>query len=137
MRRLRDDRRDHFDASRPRRPHAGGRLPHANRRSHHRMIRAFAFLLWSSWRNRFISQLRRIRSPRYAVALLVGGLYLWWFFFRPTQRVGPAAGMVFLGRPMPVIAIIFVVLSTLGTWVVGSDRTALAFNQAEVALLFP
>jgi hypothetical protein len=101
------------------------------------MIRAFAFLLWSSWRNRFISQLRRIRSPRYAVALLVGGLYLWWFFFRPTQRVGPAAGMVFLGRPMQFIAIIFVVLSTLGTWVVGSDRTALAFNQAEVALLFP
>jgi len=101
------------------------------------MIGAFAFLLWSSWRNRFVSQLRRIRSPRYAVALLVGGLYLWWFFFRPTQRVGPAAGMVFLGRPMQFIAIVFVVLSTLGTWVVGSDRTALAFNQAEVALLFP
>jgi hypothetical protein len=101
------------------------------------VIRAFAYLLWSAWKNRLVSQLKHIRSPRYAVALMVGGLYLWWFFFRPTQQAGPAAGMVFLGRPMQFVAVVFVVMSTLGTWVFGSDRTALAFNQAEVALLFP
>ena len=99
-------------------------------------MRAFAYLLLASWWNRFISQIRRVRSPRYAVALIVGGLYLWWFFFRPTQ-VGPAASILFLGRPMQFVAVVFVVLSTLGTWVFGSDRTALAFSPAEVALLFP
>jgi hypothetical protein len=100
-------------------------------------MRAFAYLLLASWWNRSVSQIRRVRSPRYAVALLVGGLYIWWFFFRPTQQVGPAAGLVFLGRPMQFVAVVFVVLSTLGTWVFGSDRTALAFTPAEVALLFP
>jgi ABC-2 type transport system permease protein len=100
-------------------------------------MRAFTFLVWSTWRNRLVSQARRVRSPRYAMALLVGGLYLWWFFFRPTRQANAAAGMVFLGRPMQFLAVVFVVLSTLGTWVFGSDRSALAFSQAEVALLFP
>jgi hypothetical protein len=100
-------------------------------------MRAFVYLMRVSWKNRVFSQLRHLRSPRYLVALIIGGLYLWWFFFRPTQQVGPAAGIVFLGRPMQFVAVVFVVMSTLGTWVFGSDRTALAFNQAEVALLFP
>ena len=51
-------------------------------------MNALLYLSWNSARNRFLSAFRRARSPRYAVALIVGALYLWGFLWRPVNYPG-------------------------------------------------
>ena len=90
---------------------------------------AFLYLISRSARNRFLFQLRRARNPRYAIALLVAGAYIWAFLIRPT-RVG--LGEIFLTRPGEAIATLLMVLTLAGTWVFGADTMALAFTPAEL-----
>ena len=78
--------------------------------------------------------MRRVRSPRYAAALLVGGLYIWAFLFRPMRT--PGISSLFLGQGTEMIVTLLAVLTLLGSWVFGADATALAFTQAEVSILF-
>jgi Putative ABC exporter len=98
-------------------------------------MRAFAYLVWRSGRNRIVSSVRRARSPRYAAALIVGVLYLWGFLFRPTTS--GAVTSVFLGQPTEMVLTLLLVVTLAGSWVFGSDTTALAFTQAELSFLFP
>ena len=78
--------------------------------------------------------MRRVRSPRYAAALLVGGLYIWAFLFRPMRT--PGIAWLFLGQGTEMIVTLLAVLTLMGSWVFGADATALAFTQAEVSILF-
>jgi putative ABC exporter len=95
---------------------------------------ALAYLLWTSLRNRVTSRLRRLRNPRYAIALAVGLLYFWWFLFRPTRPgVGGASGL--LGATSEALAPLLIVLVLGSVWIFGGDRSALAFTEAEVSLL--
>lgn len=98
-------------------------------------MNAFGYLIWTSGRNRFVTALRRVRSPRYAAALIVGGLYIWSFLLRPNSGVGSIQSL--LGQPTEVIITVLLVVTLMGSWVFGSDTTALAFTQAELSLLFP
>lgn len=98
-------------------------------------MNAFVYLVWMSARNRFLSVFRRARSPRYAAALIVGGLYVWSFLLRPTS--GPSPLSFLLGRPTEMLVTLIAVITLMGSWVFGSDSTALAFTQAEVSILFP
>jgi len=75
-----------------------------------------------------------VRSPRYAAALLVGGLYIWAFLFRPMRNTGLAS--LFLGQGTEMVITLLSVLTLMGSWVFGADATALAFTQAEVSILF-
>jgi ABC-2 type transport system permease protein len=80
-------------------------------------------------------QVRRLRKPRYAVALLLGAAYLW----AVSARHGSSSG----GPPdispaaLELLAAAGVTLILLYTWLFGSDRRALAFSRAEVTWLFP
>jgi ABC-2 type transport system permease protein len=98
-------------------------------------VNAFVYLVRTSARNRVRTQLQRARSPRYAIALAVGIIYVWAFLFRPAARVAP--GTVLLGQPAEMIVTLLAALMLMGTWVFGSDTIALAFTQAEVSMLFP
>jgi hypothetical protein len=98
-------------------------------------VNAFLYLTWTSARNRVWFQLRRVRSPRYAAALIVGVVYIWSFLLRPTSHTSTTSA--FLGLPTEMLVTLFAVLTLMGTWVFGSDTTALAFTPAEVSLLFP
>lgn len=98
-------------------------------------MNAFLYLTLTSARNRLWFQIRRIRSPRYSAALIVGVLYVWAFLLRPIPRGGGTS--FFLGQPAEMIVTLLTVITLMGTWVYGSDRTALAFTQAELSLLFP
>ncbi|HXT18518.1 MAG TPA: putative ABC exporter domain-containing protein [Gemmatimonadaceae bacterium] len=98
-------------------------------------MNAFLYLTWTSARNRIWFQLRRVRSPRYAAALIVGAIYIWSFLLRPTPR-GPGSS-IFLGQATEMLVTLLAVITLMGTWVFGSDTTALAFTQAELSLLFP
>lgn len=96
---------------------------------------AFLYLVGTTWRNRTLSRLRRARSPRYAAALVVGALYVWTFLLRPTRGTGALSFL--LGQPTEMLVTVLMVLTLMGSWVFGSDTTALAFTQAELSILFP
>jgi hypothetical protein len=87
-----------------------------------------------SVRNRLVRQVRRLRTPRYAVALLLGLAYLWAIGVRHRPSSGPADV-----RPdvVELLAAIGVLTVVLWTWLFGADRRALAFSRAEVTFLFP
>ena len=93
------------------------------------------YLAMRSARNRIMRQVRRLRKPRYAVALLLGVAYLWAVSaqHRPSSDgppdISPAA--------VELLAAVGVTLILLYTWLFGSDRRALAFSRAEVTWLFP
>jgi ABC-2 type transport system permease protein len=98
-------------------------------------VNAFLYLALASGRNRFRTIAGRVRTPRYAAALVVGALYLWFFLLRPMSS--PDAAPSILGRPTEMIVTVLAVLTLMGSWVFGADATALAFKQAEVSFLFP
>lgn len=98
------------------------------------MTGAFWYLIRTSMRNRLTRQVKRLRNPRYALAFALGLVYFWFFFLRNT-RSGAMDGTTTL------VMLSFAGVAVLGylawSWIFGTDRTALAFTRAEVALLFP
>ena len=99
------------------------------------MIGAFAYLTVTSTRNKLASQIKRLRNPRYAIALLLGLAYFWMIFFNRSAQEGRDAGLP-VGPALGAILPIFILLYVAYTWIVGTDRSALAFSEAEVAMLF-
>ncbi|HUQ15218.1 MAG TPA: putative ABC exporter domain-containing protein [Gemmatimonadales bacterium] len=98
------------------------------------MIGPLGYLAARSTRNRLVRQLRRLRTPRYALALLLGLAYLWYVGVRQRPAsvpTGVSPDTVELLAAAGVTAIL------LWTWIFGADRRALAFSRAEVTWLFP
>ncbi|MBA3317766.1 MAG: hypothetical protein H0T50_06695 [Gemmatimonadales bacterium] len=98
------------------------------------MTGPLGYLAARSTRNRLLRQLRRLRTPRYAVALVLGLAYLW--YIGGLQRPGPGAARVSAGT-VELLAAAGVTTVLLWTWIFGADRRALAFSRAEVTWLFP
>lgn len=99
------------------------------------MISALAWLILTSARNQLRVKARQLRNPRYAIALVLGLAYFWLVFFNRSARDGR--------QPSPLQSDTFAALFPVGilayvafTWIVGADRNALAFSQAEVSMLF-
>ena len=99
-------------------------------------MRALFFLTLVGARNRFLGALRRARSPRYAAALLAGGVYIWWFLVHPMGKMNASTLSGLLGQGTEMFVTLLTVLTLMGSWVFGADATALAFSQAEVSMLF-
>ena len=87
------------------------------------MIGAFAFLLFNTTRNRLLSQLRRLRTPRYAIGFVLGLGYFWMIFGRHLFSLGSAVaenpGRVpplpaIAGSPLEAIAPLFVAIVLAG-----------------------
>lgn len=98
------------------------------------MIGALWYLIWTQMRNRVVRQAKRLAQPKYAVAFILGLAYFWFLFFSPTRSSGrnPMSDDILL----VMLPVIFIGAITY-TWLVGSDRSALAFTRSEVAMLFP
>jgi ABC-2 type transport system permease protein len=96
---------------------------------------ALRYLLWHSARNRLRGQVARLKRPRYLLAVLAGALYFGTLLFN-SQMPSPLAGSTSssIGQ-LIYTALIFVTIAS--GWVLGSDRPALVFSEAEVQLLFP
>ena len=99
------------------------------------MIAAFAYLIVSTTRNRLQSQLRRLRTPRYAIGFALGLLYFWGFLGRHLVNMPARPAAAATSNPVEALAPFFLALVIGGIWVFGGDMTALAFSEAEVALL--
>lgn len=101
---------------------------------------ALLYLTGMSIWNRLTSRLRRTREPRYVLALIAGGAYLWFFLIHNVggaTRAGQGPGSAFLSQGGRLVVIALLVLGALGAWVFGEDKSALAFSAPEVSLLFP
>lgn len=99
------------------------------------LIGHFAYLVRREAINRLRRQAGRLRSPRYALALLVGVGYFWLVFGGPGMR-GAERGAGDLVGAFRHIGPLLLGLYVALTWLVGR-KDALAYRPAEVHLLFP
>jgi ABC-2 type transport system permease protein len=98
------------------------------------MTGPLTYLALHSTRNRLLRQARRLRTPRYAIALLLGLAYLWAVGVWQRPASGPpgvSEGTIELHGAAGLALLI------LYAWIFGADRRALAFTRAEVTWLFP
>ena len=101
------------------------------------MIGAFAYLVARSTRNKWVSQMKRVRNPRYAIAIVLGVGYFVMLTFnmsrngRPPSPVGSVAS-----SSLAALLPFGLLLMAAYAWIFGTDAAALAFSQAEVSLLF-
>ena len=98
------------------------------------MIGSFGYLLARTARNRLVRQLRRLRQPRYVIALALGLAYLWLVLLQQ-RPAGPGGG----GAPAGWIELagaLMLALAVLWAWVFSAERRVLAFSPAEVTFLF-
>lgn len=94
---------------------------------------AALFLFICLLRNRLRGITSRLRSPRYAFAILLGLGYLALVVFGQ-RHSGPA---IF---PAPAVAVggsLVLLFMVLKWWIFGADRSALAFTPAEIHFFFP
>ena len=99
-----------------------------------RIVGALRYLLTRSLVNRTRVQLQRIRSPRYAVALIAVALYFWSLTIRGgVGRASPPEAQ----RILPMVYEVLLAMMTIGIWIFGPAEPALAFSGAEVQMLFP
>ena len=100
------------------------------------MIAAFAYLIANTTRNRLQSQLRRLRTPRYAIGFALGILYFWGVLGRNFMNAPrPPVAVAGSASPLEALAPLFLALVVGGIWLFGGDMSALAFTEAEVNML--
>ena len=80
------------------------------------------YLAVRSTRNRLFRQLRRLRTPRYAIALVLGLAYLWAV---AAQRRPSSAPTQVSAETVELLAAVGVTAVLLWTWIFGADGRAL------------
>ncbi len=102
-----------------------------------RVTAALAFLIGRTVRNRIVAQFKRVKTPRYAVALLFGVAYLWLVFLRP-GGVGAASGNAIapVSTTLGTVAGFGLTVAIIFWWLRGGVQGSLAFQPAEVQFLF-
>jgi ABC-2 type transport system permease protein len=106
------------------------------------LVRAGAFLVAASARNRVRVAIRKLREPRYLVGAAAVALYLWSLFFRSTLHGKPdpdlaamqdARGLMRLG--VELAATFGGALAVFVAWTTGPDRLSFSFSEAEATWL--
>jgi len=100
---------------------------------------ALRYLLFRSFVNRLAAQVKRVRSPRYALAFLAGAAYLYYFVGRGLARGFTASSTASTGDSSAYVLAYeaLLVLSAILTWVVGAAEPAIGFTRADIQMLFP
>ncbi|MGV3710794.1 MAG: putative ABC exporter domain-containing protein [Gemmatimonas sp.] len=103
---------------------------------------ALSYLWLHSASNRLRWQLKRVRNPRYAFAMLVGACYMYWILiWNPKRSVesgvgNPFADLLHNNLVLPVGSALLL-FALARWWLFKGDKSALAFSPAEVQFLFP
>ncbi|HNQ91258.1 MAG TPA: putative ABC exporter domain-containing protein, partial [Verrucomicrobiota bacterium] len=110
------------------------------------MFRTLVYLVACQWWNRVLSQVRRLRQPKYLAAAAAGLAYFYWFFLRnmflgppgvsPFRAAGAERGIEWAAL-WEVAGALGVAAMVVAAWLFPRKRAALDFSEAEVAFLFP
>ena len=98
------------------------------------MSGALFYLTARSFTNRLRAKASQLRNPRYALAFLLGAIFLWLIFGR--HGTTPPADRSITARHRELVMAILVSWAVAWTWLFGSNRIALAFSAAEAEFLF-
>ena len=98
------------------------------------MSGALLYLTTRSFANRLRARASQLRNPRYALAFVLGAVFLWLMFGRHDAAT-PADRSV-TARHRELIMAILVSWAVAWTWIFGSTRVALTFSAAEAEFLF-
>lgn len=102
------------------------------------VLRVVALVLGAGLVNRLRAQAKRLRTPRYAIAVAVGLLYWWWYVGRLVFGRGAPSGVPAEILPIVELGATAVALATIAVaWLFGSDRSSIAFTEAEQQFLLP
>jgi hypothetical protein len=105
------------------------------------MISALVYLYSRSLGNRLSRQLARLKRPKYLVAAIAGGAYVWLFFLRPFASSPAKAATWFTAVELRSLVetggAAALLLFVLAGWLFPKGRAALDFTEAEIAFLFP
>ena len=107
------------------------------------MVGAFFYLTICSMRNRLRVRLARLREPRYAAGLIVGGLYLYNFgvrnLFRSTPSGRPSGSLLSLlargAAPAQIVVSLILFALAAAVWLLPGFKPPLTFSRAEVQFL--
>jgi putative ABC exporter len=99
------------------------------------MIDALTYLASRSIQNRLSRQIRRLRTPRYFIAVVLGLLYL--FAIIEQQRSAREGASPESARWVDLVVTVGVACAAAWAWIFGSERRVLAFSPADVTFLFP
>lgn len=101
------------------------------------MIGAFAYLIGRSTRNKWVSQIKRVRNPRYAIAVILGiGYFVMLTFNMSRNSPPPSTVSSVAASSLAALLPVLLLLMAAYAWIFGTDASALAFSPAEVSLLF-
>ena len=107
------------------------------------MIGALVFLQFWSFVNRITARFRRLKQPKYLFGAIVGGLWVYFYFFRwlfvPRRRGGAGfgvEGMAWNVETLELVAAFVLFAVILLGWLIPSKRAALRFSEAEASFLF-
>lgn len=101
------------------------------------MIATFVWLIVTSARNQLVTQIKRIKNPRYAIAMVLGIAYFYFIYLNPGTRANKSSSPFSGAEPvLGLLLPIGLVLLVSATWIFGAARDALAFTPAEVSMLF-
>lgn len=105
---------------------------------------AFAWMQATAMYNRVRQRLLRLREPRYLFGALAGGVYFYFFLFRPVGRgvgmAGPHGPLVLSpawATDLTNVAAASLALLTILAWLWPGGKARLGFSEAEIAFLFP
>jgi ABC-2 type transport system permease protein len=107
------------------------------------MFRALLYLQVMTFRGRLISQLRRLRQPKYLVGAVIGIAYLYFVIFRNARfgsGYGPRNASSVPDTLLPLItdiAALGLLIVLAVSWLVPRARAGFSFSDAEIAFLFP
>ncbi|HEX6088052.1 MAG TPA: putative ABC exporter domain-containing protein [Thermoanaerobaculia bacterium] len=103
------------------------------------MTRAFVFVTVRSFRNRFVSRLKRLKNVRYLLSFIAGLAYFWFFAFRhlfdgrsAVRNMGLPASELFVD----LTAVLVLAMMVLA-WALPKQSAGLTFSEAEIQFLFP
>jgi hypothetical protein len=107
-------------------------------------IRALLYLRVMSLKNVAISRFQRLKQPKYLIGAVIGVAYIYSFFFRRIggNRAGDVNGLADafpierLSAVASLGALAFMIFVAF-YWLWPRERAALAFSEAEIAMLFP